>query len=107
MQDCTFSVLIFGKKVDVSQCESLQSLPPALNPTEVSNLLNILDKLHICAGHPDPHLIEMIKSKKGKINSKNGETAAYLDNNPIKLNGTGYPQTIRSAKCQLFGYSKV
>ncbi len=93
LQDPTWSVYVSGKKVVAGTCTALQSFPLILNSTEVSNLLQVLDKLHICAGHAYPRFVEMVSSKKGKINSKNGKTAAYLDDNPIELNGSSYLQT--------------
>ena len=104
-QDGTWLLYVHGKKIDRNACAALHSFPETLSPTELSNLLQVLDKLHICAGHPDPHLVEMVSLKKGKIVSKNGEVAAYVDENPVELNGTSYGKTVRSARCELIGHS--
>ncbi len=46
----------------------------------------------------------MIRAKKGKIMSSNGESVAFLDSSPIELNGTTYLETIRTSRCQIIGH---
>ena len=68
----------------------------------LQKFLLLLDKLTICPGHPDHHLISMAKHKEGKFMSQSGDVTAYLDSNAaVELNGQTYCKTIRSSSCHL------
>ena len=56
----------------------------------------------MCPGHPDQHFVEFLKSKNGKILSKDSNTVAFLDTSAsVVLNGETYSQTVRSSSCEL------
>ena len=65
-------------------------------------LLSTIDNLHVCAGQPDAHFLEMAEAKKGTLKSINGSVAAYVDNNaPVEVDGKSYIKTLRSSGCLL------
>ena len=68
----------------------------------LEKLLSTIDHLHVCAGHPDKHFLEMAEDRKGKLMSSNGSVAAYVDKAAsVELNGQTFGATLRSTKCQL------
>ena len=58
-----------------------------MSTDKLSQLLLTLDRLPLCAGRLDDHLMCMILTKKGRITSNNGEVVAYVDNARVELNG--------------------
>ncbi len=102
-EDCTWSLYVYTNRVEVENCVALSRFPSHLCPDMLRNLVNSVDKLPVCAGHPDTHFVEMLQGKKGVILASNGQTVAYLDHSRVELNGTSYFQTVRSSQCQLIG----
>ena len=82
-------------------CDVLKHFPASLTPSQVTELLSVLDQLSLCAGHPDEDFVNMIKAKKGKILSVKGDVTSYLDENPVEFNGKKYALTIRTANCNI------
>ena len=104
--DKRWAIHVYQKEVNPSKCDMLRSFPAHLNPAQIAKLLSILDKVPLCAGHPDEHFVTMIQAKKGKITSLNGEVIAYLDSSPVEINGTKYSRTIRSSNCDIIAAGK-
>ena len=42
-------------------------------------LIDTVDSLQVCAGHPDQKLLDMAMSRKGKFESYDGRTVAFVD----------------------------
>lgn len=80
-------------------CEALKEFSPQLTPDRVPKVLKALDHLHVCAGQPDSHFIEMVQAKKERILSSHGETVAFLDSSPLELNGITYQVSNQFTKC--------
>ena len=99
--DYTWSLHVYSNKVETSTCATLKHFPSHLTSEKLLDVLTTLDRLPVCAGQPDPHFIELLQARKGKIVSNSGQTVAYLDSSPVELNGTTHSQTIRSSNCQL------
>lgn len=97
---------IRGKLVAKSTCQCLLSDPdiPHDSDTLVS-AINLLEKLHVCPGHPDAHLFEMADAKKGVFKTQSGEISASVEpKQAVVVNGKEYQRTIRSEKCVIFTY---
>lgn len=88
-------------QVSIQRCSVLQSFTGNLNCEKLSQILSLLDHLHICAGQPDEHFVKMVVAKKGKILSPNGKVVAAVDKSPVELNGTFYSQTVRTSECEV------
>ena len=99
--DLSWILYVYEHKVEPSTCKALKSFQSVLDTDSLPKLLNALDNLTVCAGHPDDHFIKMITAKKGKILSKQGTVTAVLDKTPVHLNGKPYLQTIRTSLCEI------
>ena len=88
--------------VDGTSCPLLSNIPETMDASSLNMLLELIDKLNICPGHPDLHFVKMVSAKKGKILSHDGKVSAYVDDNTVvKLNGETYTKTVRTSKCEL------
>lgn len=72
---CLFIII----KVVQSSCRALASIPLKLTQQSLSNLVYIVDHLHLCAGHPDKHLVQFASARKGVLRSCDGSVAASID----------------------------
>ena len=94
--------MVFNIKVNCSKCIALQSIPVTLNLQSLETLLTVVDKLNICAGHPELHFIKMLTAKKGKILAPTGKVSAYLDENTVvNVNSKLYTKTVRTPECEV------
>ena len=99
-EDLTWTLHVHGHVVH--NCAALSTIPEKLCTASLNSLLGLVEELHVCAGHPDAHFLQMAEARKGKFISSDGGTAAVLDTySPVQLNGTTYTQTIRTTKCEL------
>ena len=97
-----WSLFVHDHEVKQGSCAALASIPPQLNAIEFSHLLDMIDRLHVCSGHPDDHFVSMVSSKKGVLKSCSGSTAAILDSfAPVQLNGEHFSETVRTSACEL------
>ena len=97
-----WSLFVHDHEVKQGSCAALASIPPQLNAIEFSHLLDMIDRLHVCSGHPDNHFVSMVSSKKGVLKSCSGSTAAILDSfAPVQLNGEHFSETVRTSACEL------
>ena len=100
--DRTWEAIVDGHRLNPSRCQPLHGLPPTVSAESLQRLVDILDKATLCAGHPDDKFVRMMQSKKGRrLSTADGQTAAYLDENIVTLNGQQYPCTVRSATCEI------
>ena len=99
-RDLTWRLYVYGKLV--SRCTALSQFPTHLQQGNLQVLLSTISQLHICAGHPDKHLLDFVSAKKGQLLSASGNVTAFLDTSgPVMLNGQRCPTTVRSAECQV------
>ena len=101
--DFKWRVTAHGKEVITAQCCALKSLPLKIhNATLLKKLIDTVDSLQVCAGHPDQKLLDMAMSRKGKFESYDGRTVAFVDEYfPVVLGGETYKQTICTNSCEL------
>ena len=101
--DLTWKVWVHGHEVNKVECPPIQNISDHLNSkAALVKLMVALNTANVCPGHPDLHLCSFIEPKHNKLTCKNGNIVAYLDTNCcVTLNGDTYPQTIRTASCQL------
>ena len=77
------------------KCTLLYKFPTHLRYSDLQELLSTIDKLQVCAGHPDQHFVQFIEEK-----SRN--TTAILDRSGVfVMNGCIYDVTVRSTKCEV------
>ena len=101
-KDQTWTLFVYGRKVEKNQCMEISSLPHSLDDENaVCTVLNCVDHLRVCPGHPDKQFVELLHAKKGCIKSADGSTVASTDTCRVKLNGEVYNQTVRVAKCEI------
>lgn len=83
----------------VTQCTAIEHLPSFVTPQNVNELLQHIDRLSICPGHPDEHFVEMAKKKK---TVKDGLTSFNVDEfADITFNGHVYYSTLRVSTCEM------
>lgn len=98
----TWTLTAHGHVVTQEQCCAIFGMPVITSYEGIPQLLSQLDQLRVCPGHPDPHFVAMVNTRKGKITSASGDIAAYVDANcAVELNGQTYNETIRSSRCHL------
>ena len=82
--------------------KALLSIPQILDGSSLNNLLDLLEKLHICIGQPDSHFVSMVQAKKGSIVSPDGKVVACLDQyTPLIVEDTCYSATVRTKSCEV------
>ena len=100
--DMTFSLFVHNCEVKQNSCSALASIPVELNLDSFATLLSLVDRLRVCAGHPDANYVAMATSRKGVFKSQDGSATATLDNYaPVKLNGEIFAQTVRTVACEM------
>ena len=93
----------FGHQLNRSTCQPLSTIPMYVDQSSLQQLLEILDKSSVCAGHPEEKFVGMMLQRKGKkIDNKRGGTSAYLDDTiPVMLHGQQYHCTVRAYECEI------
>jgi len=93
----------FGHQLNRSTCQPLSTIPMYVDHASLQQLLEILDKSSVCAGHPEEKFVGMMLQRKGKkIDNKKGGTSAYLDDTiPVMLHGQQYHCTVRAYECEI------
>ena len=100
--DFTWLLKVNGVEVDGDRCPSLSMFQNPLSSQDVNRLIERLDKLHVCPGHPDAHFIELADSKGGNFKSTNGQIKANVDSScDVTLNGDIYSSTVRVTNCEM------
>ena len=83
----------------VTQCSAISHFPQFVTPENVNDQLQCLDRLKVCAAHPDERFLQMAKEKKS---FKEGQVSASIDDvADVTLNGDTYCCTLRTASCQM------
>ena len=101
--DLTWCVHVHGRPLESGRCSALNGVPVTIsNKAALNRLLKLVDSLHICAGHPDQHLLDLADFRKGKFQSNSNITVAFTDTTyPVSLNGEVYSRTIRTVACEI------
>ena len=100
--DFTWSLTVNGVAVDGERCPAISMFQNPLSDQDIKGLIERLDKLQVCPGHPDAHFIELGISKGGRFKSTNGQIKATLDSSSdVTLNGETYMSTVRVANCAM------
>ena len=94
-----------GHQVLPDKCSALVSFPSILDCNSLSELLSKLDMLRVCPGHPDTHLVRMLRAKKGKIISPDGKIVCFVHSASVEFNGKSYQETLRLSNCELLSTS--
>ena len=106
-EDLTWELYVRNRRVQPQMCQALRSVPQFLTSDSLNNLLQLLDRLHVCCGQPDSHFISMVNAKKGKIISSDGKVAASIHQYaPIAVNGEHYRATVRMGSCEMVSTSQ-
>ena len=65
-------------------------------------LITLVDKLHVCLGHPESKFVDYVEGRKGKLNNKSGGASAFIDQYaPIHLNGETFRITVCTSECEM------
>ena len=100
--DLQWSVSVHNHEVKQSNCPALVPVPKKLTPQSLENLLNLVDRLNVCIGHPDEHFVRMVSSKNKVLKSQDGSVMAFVDGYaPVVVNGEVLTETIRTTRCEL------
>ncbi len=98
--DLTWELFVHSNQV--KKCDALVDIPMKLNKVHFLRLIASVEKLNVCAGHPEKKFVEFVTNRKGKLLNRKGDIAATIDEfATVKVNGELHEQTIRSANCQL------
>ena len=92
-QDMTWSVFVLGHKVEKQANALLCDIPHHLNHSSFLKLYSILDSATVCPGSPQPHYLDMARSRKGNFLSARKQPMAVLETSPLT--------TIRTVDCHL------
>ena len=96
-----WALFVHNHRITSGTCQALKSIPAKLDEDSLFTLLNTVDRLHVCAGHPEKHFVEFLHSKKGALRSHDGSVVASLDDYaPVTLNGDTYSCTVRTNACE-------
>ena len=63
-EDFTWSLVVFYVAVDGTSCPLLSNILETMDASSLNMLLELIDKLNICPGHPDLHFVKMVSAKK-------------------------------------------
>ena len=97
--DANFNwVLIVGGVNITSFCDAVKNISQPLRPeNDITSVLSQLDGLSICPGHPDEHLVQMMKERK-----RSDHSSAYVDTGSnVFLCGKLYTETVRVSSCHM------
>ena len=42
-------------------------------------LIDLVDKLNVCSGHPESKFVDFVNYRKGKLSNKAGQISAFVD----------------------------
>ena len=83
-----FSWKLYVHNRQVNRCSVLSDIPSQLDESSVLGLIILVDKLHVCSGHPESKFVNYVDGRKGKLHNKSGGVAAFVDQcTPICLIG--------------------
>ena len=96
--DLSWTVHVHGHQLTPSPNSPLSSVPEKVSASTLAHLIHLLDRAHLCPGHPDTNFLNMANSRKGKFTSIHGGVTAYVGGS---FNGSEYPQTVRTTGCTI------
>ena len=98
--ELSWKVYVHDQEVCKEKCSVLSGISSNLkNEDNVRKLFSLVSIIicNVCAGHPDDHLVEMLKAKHGKVHSKRDTLARLDSSSSVCLNGKTYMQTVCSS----------
>ncbi len=66
LSDLSWSMYVHDRKLPPATCSVLRSFPTTMDSESLNTLIQTVNNLIVCPGHPDPNLVRMIKAKKCK-----------------------------------------
>ena len=99
-KDLTWTFFVHGQKVDPESCCAIRMCNGSV---DINQLVEKIDSLNICAGHPENRFFEISQARKGnsRVAAACSLVAFVDDFCPISLNGEMYVSTIRTVKCEM------
>ena len=100
--DYSWLIHVNNHRVDPQNVSLLKDVPPLLDITSITNLLQAVHTLKTCAGNPDSKFTELARSKKGQFLSADKKVVAYLDSGfRVVVDGQDHASTVRCSDCHL------
>ena len=101
--DYSWMLHVNNHQVDPQNISSFVEVPPFLDASSTTSLLQAVCTLNTCVGNPDPKFIDLAKSKKNsQFLSSEKEVVAYLDSGfSVVVDGQQYASTVRCSSCHL------
>lgn len=102
--DLTWKAYVSGHDVTskIIVQSPLSAISRQLNSQSFSVLLQLLDTIRVCPGHPEIKFQQMSMERKGKFLSTDGRVVAYEDAGfAVSLNGEVFDRTIRTTDCDV------
>ena len=97
--DLSWTLHVHDRCIQPLQCTVLKHFPTIATPSKLNEMLQHIDRLSVCPGHPDEHFIQMAKQKKSV---KDGQTLVRVDDfGDVSLNGQLYSATLRTSTCEM------
>ena len=93
-----WKLCVHGQVILTAICAPLSAFPSTLHLDDIHHLLSTVDKLRVCAGHPDQQFVDMVEAREGKLYSPSGDTTAFVDRKIL-------PATVRSNTCEMLNSS--
>ena len=81
-----WKLCVHGQVILTAICAPLSAFPSTLHLADLHHLLSTVDKLHVCACHPDQQFVDMVEAREGKQNSPSGDTTAFVDRKILPSN---------------------
>ena len=70
---------LFVHNREVQKCSALSCIPFKLDAASMNKILQLVNKLNICSGHPETKFVTFVDHKKGKLHNKTGNIAAFVN----------------------------
>jgi len=102
-RDLSWHAFIFGQKLSSSNAV-IQGLPVSLiSKISLQQVLNRIQKAHLCPGSPEDHFVKMLADRGGKrYNTHSGELIAFIDKKSEHAR-----TTVRTNDCELICHQSV
>ena len=100
-----------GKLLTHATCQLLSTFPQRiLNIAMVTEIVDAIDRAHICPGNPDPEMVELFERKGHSIitaDNYHNMQAAYIDVVDVtNSSGVQFARTVRHNECEILCQQK-
>ena len=97
-----FTWKVFARNHQVKKCSALCSILSQVDETSVLKLISLVDRLHVCPGHPNSKFLAFVDSRKRKLLNRSGGITAFVDHYaPVHLNEETSEKTVRTLECEM------